>query len=157
MSTVKLLEQLSWQSNRLLTDRSQVRVLLQAPCGSLEKRLTHMPFTHAFTGSNPVQVTIWRFSSVGRASALQAEGQRFESVNLHHLNADLAQLVEQLTCNQQVVGSIPIVGTTCDPLAQLVEHLTFNQRVGRSNRPRVTTYICRCSSMVELQPSKLTT
>ena len=25
--------------------------------------------------------------------------------------ADLAQLVEQLTCNQQVVGSIPIVGT----------------------------------------------
>ena len=37
------------------------------------------------------------------------------------------------------------------------EHLTFNQRVGRSNRPRVTTYICRCSSMVELQPSKLTT
>ena len=26
--------------------------------GALEKRLTHMPFTHAFTGSNPVQVTI---------------------------------------------------------------------------------------------------
>ena len=157
-----------------------------------------------------------RFSSVGRASALQAEGQRFESVNLHHLNADLAQLVEQLTCNQQVGGSIPLVGTSGEVakwlnaadcksapqgsvvrihfsppqlaqqpsgkasdfdsdmrqfesslgshicvvyvlLAQLVEHLTFNQRVGRSNRPRVTTYICRCSSMVELQPSKLTT
>ena len=26
--------------------------------GALEKRLTHMPFTHAFTGSNPVRVTI---------------------------------------------------------------------------------------------------
>ena len=26
----------------------------------------------------------WRFSSVGRASALQAEGQRFEPVSLHH-------------------------------------------------------------------------
>ncbi len=26
----------------------------------------------------------WGFSSVGRASALQAEGQRFESANLHH-------------------------------------------------------------------------
>lgn len=26
--------------------------------GPLEKRLTHMPFTHAFTGSNPVRVTI---------------------------------------------------------------------------------------------------
>ena len=24
--------------------------------GALEKRLTHMPFTHAFTGSNPVRV-----------------------------------------------------------------------------------------------------
>ncbi len=28
--------------------------------GALEKRLTHMPFTHAFTGSNPVRVTIRR-------------------------------------------------------------------------------------------------
>ena len=25
--------------------------------GPLEKWLTHMPFTHAFTGSNPVRVT----------------------------------------------------------------------------------------------------
>ena len=25
--------------------------------GPLEKRLTHMPFTHALTGSNPVRVT----------------------------------------------------------------------------------------------------
>jgi hypothetical protein len=25
----------------------------------------------------------WRFSSAGRASALQAEGQRFDPVNLH--------------------------------------------------------------------------
>ncbi len=49
--------------------------------------------------TNQVQHT-WRFSSVGRASALQAEGQRFEPVNLHHFFADLAQLVEQLTCNQ---------------------------------------------------------
>ncbi len=41
-----------------------------------------MPFTHAYTGSNPVRI-IWRFSSAGRASALQAEGQRFDPVNLH--------------------------------------------------------------------------
>jgi hypothetical protein len=26
--------------------------------GPLEKRLTHLPFTQAFTGSNPVRVTI---------------------------------------------------------------------------------------------------
>ncbi len=47
----------------------------------------------------------WRFSSVGRASALQAEGQRFEPVNLHH--ESLAQLVEHLTFNQRVAGSNP--------------------------------------------------
>ena len=28
---------------------------------------------------------VWKFSSAGRASALQAEGQRFEPVNFHHV------------------------------------------------------------------------
>ena len=28
---------------------------------------------------------LWKFSSAGRASALQAEGQRFEPVNFHHM------------------------------------------------------------------------
>ena len=48
----------------------------------------------------------WRFSSAGRASALQAEGQRFDPVNLHH--DSLAQSVEQLTFNQWVTGSNPV-------------------------------------------------
>ena len=30
--------------------------------GPLVKRLTHMPFTHAFMGSNPVRVTILKFT-----------------------------------------------------------------------------------------------
>ncbi len=38
--------------------------------------------------------------------------------------ADVAQLAEQLTCNQQVIGSSPIIGlavlTVFGPLAQLV-------------------------------------
>ena len=50
-------------------------------------------------------ITNWRFSSAGRAPALQAGGQRFDPVNLHH--DLLAQSVEQLTFNQWVVGSIP--------------------------------------------------
>lgn len=33
---------------------------------------------------------IWGFSSVGRASALQAEGHRFESVYLHQVRLDLS-------------------------------------------------------------------
>ena len=53
-----------------------------AHCGPLEKRLTHQPFTLALTGSNPVRV-IGTFSSAGRASALQAEGRRFDPVNVH--------------------------------------------------------------------------
>ena len=50
-------------------------------------------------------------------------GQRGQTVNLlatpsvvriHHrpLNADVAQLAEQLICNQQVIGSSPIIGFT---------------------------------------------
>ena len=33
-------------------------------------------------------------------------------VRIHHrpLNADVAQLAEQLICNQQVIGSSPIIG-----------------------------------------------
>ena len=56
---------------------------------------------------------IWDHSSAGRASALQAEGHRFEPYWSHlNLNehADVAQLAEQLICNQQVIGSSPIIG-----------------------------------------------
>ena len=57
-------------------------------------------------------------SSAGRASALQAEGHRFEPCRSHFIvkeqffnsNADVAQLAEQLICNQQVIGSSPIIG-----------------------------------------------
>ncbi len=50
------------------------------------KRLRHRPFT-AVTG---VQIPLESF-------ALKA-------------NADVAQLAEQLICNQQVIGSSPIIG-----------------------------------------------
>ncbi len=43
------------------------------------------PFHGGNTSSNLVGVTIWRISSAGRASALQAEGRRFDPVILHHL------------------------------------------------------------------------
>ena len=51
---------------------------------------------------------MWDHSSAGRAPALQAGGHRFEPYSDHH--ADVAQLAEQLTCNQQVIGSSPIIG-----------------------------------------------
>ena len=62
---------------------------------------------------------IWDLSSAGRASALKAEGHRFEPCRSHLklINsiiqyADVAQLAEQLICNQQVIGSSPIIGFT---------------------------------------------
>ena len=58
----------------------------------------------------------WDLSSAGRASALQAEGHRFEPCRSHLTNsfisyADVAQLAEQLICNQQVAGSSPIASS----------------------------------------------
>ena len=48
-------------------------------------------------------------SSVGRAPALHAGGQRFNSAILHNfINAGVTQLVEYLVANQIVVGSSPI-------------------------------------------------
>ena len=41
-----------------------------------------------------------RLAQLVRAPALQAGGHRFESYIAHHLCAGIAQLVEQLTCNQ---------------------------------------------------------
>ena len=73
--------------------------------------------------------SIWDLSSAGRASALQAEGHRFEPYRPHFSTkcADVAQLAEQLICNQQVIGSSPIIGffegtrvLEQGPLAQLV-------------------------------------
>ena len=57
-------------------------------------------------------IWIWNLSSAGRASALQAEGHRFEPYRPHFSTkcADVAQLAEQLICNQQVIGSSPIIG-----------------------------------------------
>ena len=82
------------------------------------------PFHGGNTGSIPVGVINWDLSSAGRASALQAEGHRFEPCRSHLTNsfisyADVAQLAEQLICNQQVIGSSPIIGFT----AQAVDNL----------------------------------
>ena len=55
--------------------------------GSMVKRLRHRPFT---------AVTRVRFP--------------LESYLSNYVNADVAQLAEQLICNQQVIGSSPIIG-----------------------------------------------
>ncbi len=87
-----------------------------------------------------IYLLIWVISSVGRAPALQAGCRRFKPVIAHHINSlelwcsgltyrpvtpriagstpvssaiicRRSSTVEQLTCNQQVAGSNPIVGS----------------------------------------------
>ena len=76
------------------------------------------PEGRRFESCHPDQ-KVWEFSSAGRASALQAGCHRFEPCNSHHFlnnvlkyDAGVAQLVEQLICNQQVAGSSPITSST---------------------------------------------
>ena len=71
--------------------------------------LERRPVTAEVESSSLFWVVMWDLSSAGRASALQAEGHRFEPY-WSHWYADVAQLAEQLICNQQVIGSSPIIG-----------------------------------------------
>ena len=48
----------------------------------------------------------WGYSSVGRAPALQAGGQGFDSLNLHHMGQYLSWL-DHTTDNREVDGSSP--------------------------------------------------
>ena len=79
---------------RLLTAVSLVRVQqgeFFIP-GSMVKRLRHRPFT---------AVTRVRFPLESLAVKLIQSAEHY---------ADVAQLAEQLICNQQVIGSSPIIG-----------------------------------------------
>ena len=87
-------------------------------CGSMVKWLRHRPFT-AVTG---VQIPL---------ESLRMRQGRCPVFNRINMDlwvtqipdaipfADVAQLAEQLICNQQVIGSSPIIGFF-GPLAQLV-------------------------------------
>ena len=106
------------------------------------KRLRHRPFT---------AVTRVRFS-LGSFKAYLVDWNSF--VNDRH--ADVAQLAEQLICNQQVIGSSPIIGFY-GPLAQLVRAPPchgggrgFKSRLGRFfsyNRVRDLSSAGRASAL----------
>ncbi len=75
----------------------------------------------AFEGSNPSPSTRDLFirtggnSSIGRASAFQAEGREFDSRFPLHIciaaGAHIAQLVERILGKDEVTGSTPVVGS----------------------------------------------
>ncbi len=114
-----------------------------------------------FYSSRQTKRRMWEHSSAGRASALQAEGHRFEPYCSHHFygpvvqlvrtpachaggrrfepdpgrhqNASVAQLVEQGTENPRVIGSIPIGGTICADVAHPVERHLAKVEVASSS------------------------
>ena len=148
-----------------------------------------MPYKQGVTGSSPVApTTSGPVVQMVRMPACHAGGRRFEpDPGRHFFNYHTrwrGSTVEQLICNQQVVGSIPIAssnmegfpsgqrGRTVNPLAELSMvriHLpppicmrkwlrgraSPCQGEGREFESRLPLQFCGCSSMVELQPSKL--
>ncbi len=98
----------------------------------------------------------WEHSSAGRASALQAEGHRFEPYCSHH-NGPVVQLVRTLACHARGRGFESHPGRhLIQPLlyasvAQLVEQGTENPRVVGSI-PTGGTTICGFSSFGRARP-----
>ena len=73
---------------------------------------------------------MWEHSSAGRASALQAEGHRFEPCCSHQTFGPVVQLVRTLACHARGRGFEPHSGRQmCASVAQSVEQGTENPRV----------------------------
>ena len=64
----------------------------------------------------------WGYSSAGRALPLQGRCRRFESDYLHHFMS-----LGELITRESLSGENPVCGHTYADLAQLVEQLTCNQ------------------------------
>ena len=72
---------------------------------------------------------------MARATAFQAVGCGFESrFPLQNGGAGIAQLVEQLICNQQVAGSSPVASSSLCPVGlRLAGHLNKNDQRGKNS------------------------
>ena len=56
--------------------------------------LERRPVTAEVVGSSPIWVALWDLSSAGRASALQAEGHRFEPCRSHKLQIKYGEVAQ---------------------------------------------------------------
>lgn len=84
---------------------------LRATIWPLGQAVKTPPFHGGNRGSSPLGVTICGLVvQLVRMPACHAGGRGFKSLPGRQ-NADVAQLVEQLICNQQVAGSSPIISS----------------------------------------------
>ena len=93
---------------------------------------------------------MWEFSSAGRASALQAEGHRFEPYNSHHLpdyDGLVVQLVRMPACHAGGRRFEPVSGRHFADMAQVVERVLGKDEVGGSSPPisskKIQSALCR--------------
>ena len=84
-------------------------------------------------------------SSVGRAADWKSACRWFDSAPRHQTHAGVAQLAEQLICNQQVVGSSPITGSTTKSKL----HLTYTGRF-QSGQMDQTVNLTSSTSVVRI-------
>ena len=68
------------------------------------------PFHGGNTGSIPVGVTQIIYKMQDEQTDFDLAAQKFIGIYFDKAFADVAQLAEQLICNQQVIGSSPIIG-----------------------------------------------
>ena len=67
----------------------------------------HTAVNRGVVGSSPTR-GVWPYGQAVKTSPFHGGNTGSNPVGV--INADVAQLAEQLTCNQQVIGSSPIVG-----------------------------------------------
>ena len=106
---------------------------------------------------------MWEFSSAGRASALQAEGHRFEPCNSHQtsdffLNGPVVQLVRTLACHARGHGFEPHSGrqriicayniSSGADLAHLVERHLAKVEVASSSLVIRSTALAKAGAML---------
>ncbi len=82
--------------------------------GILAQLGEHLPYKQRVTGSSPVGpikyvkcADVAQFLFIARG-AIKGRAADYKSAVIEY--ADVAQLAEQLICNQQVIGSSPIIG-----------------------------------------------
>ena len=81
--------------------------------GILAQLGEHLPYKQRVIGSSPIGPTkMGGFPSGQRGQTVNLlRNASVVRIHLHPFNnADVAQLAEQLICNQQVIGSSPIIG-----------------------------------------------
>ena len=125
-----------------MLDKSENCVKINhVPCAGIAHPVERHLAKVEVASSSLVSRSIREFSSAGRASALQAEGQRFDPVNSHHKNNSVMIMVPWCSGYHVALSRrrsrVRFPSGPYDSLAQLVEQLTFNQWVTGSSPVRV--------------------